>query len=300
VAVASPFRELLAGVSQSESSLSLLGSDTHYWAYGPENAAATMVFVHGYRGDHHGLEPVIAQLRDVRIIAPDLPGFGASTPMTDAAHDIPGYVRWLAAFLDALDLPADTVVLGHSFGSIVVAHALAGGAIRPSRIVLVNPIAALPSTGWKKLGTSALIRAHRLAAGFGNRAGSWLIGNPVVVRTMSAGMAVTRQPALRRWIHEEHARYFSAFADMPTVLEAFAASVTETVTAVAPRLDVPALLIGAEQDQISSSTAVRELAAAMPHAELVMIEGVGHLIHYEKPREAASALVSWLGAGRLA
>ena len=43
--------------------------------------------VHGYRGDHHGLEPVIAAAADgVRIISPDLPGFGESTPLDGTGH----------------------------------------------------------------------------------------------------------------------------------------------------------------------------------------------------------------------
>lgn len=280
---------------KSVDSVELLGSDTWYWSYGPTDAAVTMLFMHGYRGDHHGLEPVIAQLRGVRVIAPDLPGFGASTPMTDAAHDIAGYARWLGALVDALGL-GEAVVLGHSFGSIVVSHAVAEGTIAPPRVVLVNPIAALPAGGLKGAGTKALIGAHSFAARFGDRAGSWLIGNPAVVRAMSQGMVVTKDPALRRWIHEEHARYFSDFADMPTVLEAFRASVSEVVAPV----DVPTLLVGAEQDQISPAVAVRAFAERMPASSLVMIDGVGHLIHYEKPREAAAAIVAWLGEGELA
>ena len=39
---------------------------TRYWDYGDPDAATTLVLVHGFRGDHHGLEPVVAQLRGVR------------------------------------------------------------------------------------------------------------------------------------------------------------------------------------------------------------------------------------------
>ncbi|MDM4763147.1 alpha/beta fold hydrolase [Galbitalea sp. SE-J8] len=294
--LASPYAPRLAELPTDEHTVELLGSSTRYWSYGPADAALTLVLVHGYRGDHHGLEPVVAQLRGIRVLAPDLPGFGSSTPMTDAAHDIAGYARWLGAFSRALGL-GDAVVLGHSFGSIVVSHAVARGEISPPRVVLVNPIASLPVGGVKAAGTRALVGAHRLAGAFGDRAGSWLIGNAAVVRAMSEGMARTRDPELRRWIHEEHARYFSAFSDMTTVLEAFAASVTETVTdAVA----VPVLVIGAEQDQIAPAAAVRAYASRLPDASLVMIDGVGHLIHYERPRDAAAALVGWLGAGELA
>src|ERR1700709_2349077 len=122
-----PYSHLLAATPVREASVSILGSDTHYWDYGPADAPLTIVAVHGFRGEHHGLEPVVAQLRGVRVISPDLPGFGESTPMTAAGHDIDGYARWLTEFVAALALQADPVILGHSFGSIVTAAAVAGG-----------------------------------------------------------------------------------------------------------------------------------------------------------------------------
>ena len=79
-----PYAQLLAATPVREASVSILGSETHYWDYGPIDAPVTMVTVHGFRGEHHGLEPVIAHLHGVRVINPDLPGFGESTPMTEA------------------------------------------------------------------------------------------------------------------------------------------------------------------------------------------------------------------------
>src|ERR1700709_1053100 len=119
-----PYSHLLAATPVREASVSILGSDTHYWDYGPRDAPVTIVAVHGFRGEHHGLEPVVAQLEGLRVISPDLPGFGESPPMTEAAHDIPGSARWLPAFVDALRLPARPVILGHSFGSIVTSAAV--------------------------------------------------------------------------------------------------------------------------------------------------------------------------------
>ena len=56
------------------------GATTAYWVYGPEDAETTVIAVHGFRGEHHGLEPVLAYLPEVRVVAPDLPGFGESAP----------------------------------------------------------------------------------------------------------------------------------------------------------------------------------------------------------------------------
>jgi pimeloyl-ACP methyl ester carboxylesterase len=244
-----------------------------------------MVVVHGYRGDHHGLEPVVKLLDDFHVVSPDLPGFGESTPMTEAPHSIEGYGRWLSAFLDATGLTG-VVLLGHSFGSIVVSHAVAQGL--PARgVILINPIADDPR---KVPG----IGATRFFYGVGRRlperlARAWL-GNWLVVRGMSVKLAKTRDRALRRFIHGQHHAYFSAFGSRRSVVEGFDASLSTTVAAVADRIEQPVLLVAGERDEVAPLAGQFALLEAFPDARLDVIPGVGHLVHYETPAAAAHAV----------
>nr|BFF14075.1 hypothetical protein GCM10025699_53780 [Microbacterium flavescens] len=83
--VPSPYRSRLAAFDVRDDVVAVSGSATRYWTYEPsgsEEARVTVVAVHGFRGDHHGLEPVVAHLTGVRVIMPDLPGFGESSPST--------------------------------------------------------------------------------------------------------------------------------------------------------------------------------------------------------------------------
>ena len=57
------------------------------------------------------------------------------------------------------------------------------------------------------------------------------------------------------------------------------------------------LLIAAEKDDITPIEAERHLATLFPDAALVEIPDVGHLIHYETPEAAASAIREFLDAG---
>ena len=50
----------------------------------------------------------------------------------------------------------------------------------------------------------------------------------------------------------------------------------------------------ADDDDITPLEAQRRLVTLFPDAELSVIEGVGHLIHYEKPVEAAAAIETFL------
>lgn len=289
MAVPTPHADALARIPVRERESTILGSRTRFWDFGPADARDVLVLVHGYRGDHHGLEPVIARLDGIRVISPDLPGFGDSTPLTEAPHSIAGYGRWLAAFLDALELEAVPVVLGHSFGSMVASHAIAGGL--PARaLVLVNPITTDPKRAAGR-GITALTRFFYAVSRAlpGPLARAWL-GNWLIVRFMSMSLVTTPDRTLRRWIHEEHHRYFNGFSDARTAAEAFRASVSTDVRAAAPRVEVPTVLIAGERDRIAPLAGQREAVELFPDARLVVVPGTGHLAHYETPAQVAEAI----------
>jgi len=294
VTVPAPHADALARIAVQRLEIEVLGSVTRYWQYGPPDAKHTVLIAHGYRGDHHGLEPVIALLPEVRFISPDLPGFGESTPMTEAPHSIAGYVRWLERFIDRLHLD-EAVLLGHSFGSMVTTSAIADG-LRPPALILINPISTDPHQGGGAV-MNALTRAYyRAARRLPERAGRALLGNWAIVQIMSVTLAKTRDRDLRRWIHEEHHRYFNGFSDPATVAEAFDASLSTDVTKYADALTMPVLVIAGAQDEIAPAPGQHTFVDRLPDAELVMLDGVGHLIHYEQPANAADAIRRFLGA----
>ncbi len=299
VPVDSPYSTLLAEIPVRERAVEVLGSDTRYWDYGPEDAATTVVVVHGYRGEHHGLEPVIAQLRGIRMISPDLPGFGESSPLPGRTHDIAAYAQWLDAFVTTLGLRGTAVILGHSFGSIVVSAAIADGLPTP-KLILVNPIAAPALEGPNRFGSLLTLNFYRVARALPERVGKGLLSAPPIVRGMSAFLVQTKDRALRRWIHDQHATYFSAYANRDTVVQGFEASISNDVSMFAPKIAVPTLIIGADHDPITKVSDQERLATLFPDARLTILTGVGHLVHYEKPREAAAAIVEFLGEGSTA
>nr|WP_241984425.1 alpha/beta hydrolase [Cryobacterium sp. Hb1] len=279
-------------------------TDTRYWDYGNPNAPTTLVLVHGFRGDHHGLQLVVAELlgdgpnpADLRIVAPDLPGFGGSAPLPGGVHSLAAYVDWLQEFVQVLAPVGRLVVLGHSFGSIVVAASVADGLVTHD-VILVNPIAAPALSGPRGVLTRLAVFYYWTAASLPDRWGYALLQNRAIVRIMSVSMAKTRDPGLRRWIHNQHDRYFSVFANRRVVMEAFAASVSHDVSEFAASIRQPTLLIAADKDDITPLTAQYRLQSLFPNATLRVINGVGHLIHYEKPKPAAEFIREFLAKDR--
>lgn len=288
-----PHADLLARVPVRRRETEVLGGTTAYWDYGEAEAETTLIVVHGFRGDHHGLESIIAHLEGMRVISPDLPGFGESAPVPGRAHDLGLYVQWLRAFADSVAPGA--FLLGHSFGSIVAAAAVADGLATPS-LILVNPIGAPALEGPRGALTRLAVFYYWAAAKLPAALGEALLRNRVIVRAMSLAMVKTRDPALRRFVHDQHDAYFSGFADRDVLRDAFVTSVSHDVRAFAPLIEQPTLLIAAQRDDITPIEAERELASMFARAELVEIPSVGHLIHYETPDAAAAAITRFLGS----
>lgn len=271
------------------SEISVLNASTHFWEYGNPQGEP-LVLVHGYRGDHHGLEGIAERVAalgsGVRVIVPDLPGFGQSPALPGREHNLASYAEWLCAFFAAV-APEGGTLLGHSFGSLVVSAAIASG-LQPRRLVLINPISTPALEGPRRIMTQGAIAYYQLADALPERAGHALLANRLIVRVMSETMAKTRDPQLRAWIHDQHDRYFSIFSDKHTLLESFQASVSHTVGEFADAFTMPTLLITGDRDDLTPLTAQLELQRRVPGSELKITPGVGHLVHYEAVDDAAA------------
>jgi pimeloyl-ACP methyl ester carboxylesterase len=293
MSVHSPYAELLDRMPIERREVVVLGSTTRYWVYGPVDAPLTIVIAHGYRGEHHGLEPVIAHLPGIRWIGPDMPGFGESTPLTEVPHSIDGFAEWLTAFVDSLGLTGTAVTLGHSFGTIISARAVAAGLKTPA-LILVNPISTSGLEGPSRVATMLTVAFYRLAGRLPDRIGEFMLKRWIVVQFMSSVLAKTKNRSLRRWIHYQHHTYFNNFASRDFVVESFEASVGSDVSTYAQGVHIPTLLVAAELDDITPVQAHRDLVAIMTDARLELLLGVGHLIHYEVPELAAAAIHTFL------
>lgn len=270
-----------------EKTISIDGRQTHYWTYG-NPSQPTIIMVHGFRGTHHGLLPVVKHLDDFYVIIPDLPGFGAS--QTISKHDLPSYVAWLNKFCRSIG-GAKFDILGHSFGSIIVSQYAAQYPEVADRVVLVNPISTSALQGSKKLATKAAVLYYWLGDKLPARASRSLLSNSGIVKIMSLAMTESRDPAMRRFIHDQHKSYFSNFQSTSSVMEAFRTSTDHTINT---DITQPTLLIAGDRDMIAPLEGQQVAAARIDNSKLVVIDDVGHLIHYEKPEPAARAIRDFL------
>ncbi|WP_369744500.1 alpha/beta fold hydrolase [Paenarthrobacter sp. AMU7] len=290
------FSEALPGRTVA-SDIDVDGSNVAYWTYEPVTVTPktrTILVIHGFRGDHHGLLRVADQLPEMRIIMPDLPAFGSSDPFVDDEHTVERYGQFISSFMSALGLGPKTVLLGHSFGSIVASHFAATHPHAIYPLILINPIAAPALEGLKGIMTKLAVLYYQASARLPRPLGLAILRNRAIVRIMSITMAKTKDKALRRFIHGQHDAHFSAFADRKSLLESFKASVSGHVAEVAEQLTLPVLLVAGEKDEIATLPNQYKLMERLPDARLEVIPGVGHLIHYETPVPAAEAIRTFL------
>jgi pimeloyl-ACP methyl ester carboxylesterase len=278
--------------SSHQQKVTINGSDVNYWIYHPDRSP-TIVMIHGFRGNHHGLEAIARLLPEFRVIIPDLPGFGRSQPLISNTHDIKGYSEFLRAFIAGLGIDKP-VVLGHSFGSIIAAHFAATYPQLLSKLILINPIASPALEGPRGALTRLTIAYYWIGEKLPEKISRKWLGHPMIVLTMSALLAKTRDKELRRKIHSEHLAHFSSFQTRAVVLESFRASVNHTAVEKAEKITVPTLLIAGEKDDIAPLKTQYEMHHKLRDSQLVIIPGVGHLIHYEAPISATEAITNFV------
>lgn len=276
----------------------IAGKTTAYWVYesaGDPSQAATVLMIHGYRGNHHGLEAIAGAMTDVNVIIPDLPGFGDSEAF-DENHSIERYAQWVGDFISALSTsnpdhsaiePSQITLLGHSFGTIVVSAALAEGLAKPARVVLINPVSAPALSGPRSFLTKLSSAFYWVGGALPNGIGKAWLSSPVIVRGMSILLAKTSDKELRNWIHREHDDNFSIFESSRVAYEGYLASVSHNVGEYAGRIAQPTLLIIGDLDDITSVQNQHKVQLKFANATLEQLDGVGHLTHYEAPLLAA-------------
>lgn len=264
-------------------------SDTKYWVYNNNPKLPVIVMIHGFRGTHHGLELIAKNLDGYKIIIPDLPGFGETKPL-EIEHSLANYTDWLHKFISDLKLSKPPILLGHSFGSIIVSNYASIYPKTIKKLILINPIGAPALKGSQVLMTKLTLLGHSISGILPEKMAVKLLSNKPVVMAMSITMAKTKDKKIRKFIHNEHLNHFSSFANSKMITEAFKTSINNNVRDVAATIKTPTLMIVGDKDDITPLQKQHELVDIFPNARMNIIKNVGHLTHYETPDQVANLI----------
>jgi pimeloyl-ACP methyl ester carboxylesterase len=242
-------------------------------AYDRAGEGPVLVLVHGGAGDAREWRPQMTGLAgDFTVIAWDEPGAGRSSDVP-ADFGLTGYATALAELVETIGAPAH--ICGLSWGGTVALELYRRRPELVRTLVLADTYA-----GWK--GSLPEHEVRERVAG---------------VERMLDAPAETFHPTQSGLFAAEPPR------DIVELLDAVAAdvradSVRVTLRAIAaadlrdvlPLIAVPTLLVWGELDARSPLRVAREFARAVPHAELVVIPGAGHMSNLERPDEFNAAV----------
>ena len=257
-----------------------------------DESAPPLVLLHGLaerRQVFTRLAPLLAP--HLRLVAIDLPGFGASPPLPGGSFElgvvcerIEGVVRELC-----LERPA---MLGHSLGGGVTVRYAAERPGALSAVALVAP-AGLIATGavrssWRRPRLHAarrralraalpLIASHR---GLRERALARVVGDPA---SLDADLA-----------HELLMGAAEGRSTPAAGIEIVYAGLRDRLVS----LTLPALVVWGGRDQVVSPRYAEPLRDALPDGRLLFLRDAGHVPLCEQPAEVAAAVLELLQSAK--
>ena len=207
------------------------------------------------------------------VVAWDEPGAGRSSDLPEGMT-LAGFADALASLVESLQLgPAH--VAGLSWGGTVVLELYRRHPGLVATLIMIDTYA-----GWKGSLPAHEVRArvagaHRMLAAppgdFDPSVPGLFAGDPpaAVVPLLAAIAADVRPATLAREL------VIMAETDLSDLL---------------PQIGVPTLLIWGDSDVRSPLSVARQFQEAIPDAQLVVIEGAGHMSHLERPDQVNEAL----------
>ena len=245
-----------------------------------------VLFLHGLGGSARYWESTLLALAgELRGVALDLPGFGSSDRLP-APYSLDGAADALAGACAVLRLE-DITVVGHSFGAGVAIRLAARHPALASALVLAGPtgLAPLPARERRQL----LVATALYPA---------LARIPLRWEVPAARSGIARR-ALWRYLFARPEDVTPGVAEMllrgsreaRQLRSAARSALDELVTRDAAGLSIPVGAIWGTSDLISGPAERRALVAAVPHARVREIEGVGHVPLLEAPEAFCAALL---------
>lgn len=271
-----------------------MGVRTAYLEAGPRDAPPVLL-LHGLGATNASLLPVLADLaRDHRVLAPDLPGFGASAAPA-VPYNPPWFAAWAEAF-QAVTASRGALLVGNSLGGRI---ALEAGLAHPKSVrglVLLNPSPAFRRLRqWVPLVRVLPPQAARLPLRLPHR---------MVVEGIRAMMSVPDRLPIP-WYDaaaDEAARVFRS----PAHRVAFFACARQIYLEDAygrfgfwdrlPGLLPPALFVWGDRDRLVPSSFSWHVAQALPDAGQIVLEDCGHVPQFEHPAETNAMIRGFLAA----
>jgi pimeloyl-ACP methyl ester carboxylesterase len=269
-------------------------NDVRYWTYHDDDKPVC-IFIHGFTGSHEGFQYIIPGLERFHIIVPDLPGFGESHLGIDE-FTIDSLAQRVNQFVKELSLTKPAYLVSHSMGGLVAASMLSQNPeLFDEKTVFVSPVATKVNyLDSRKIG-ELLGRLQFFLGKTVPAAGPKLVKSRLLSRIATAIILTTEETELKKVINGHHFKNLNYISSIDFYYQLHKDINKRGVIDYADALNTfDVLIVTGDKDNVTPLPTERLLAKTVD-AKLHLIEGVGHLLHYERPTEVAAAIDDFLG-----
>ena len=246
-----------------------------------EGTGPVLLLVHGFPLDHTMWQFQIADLKtDLRVIAPDLRGFGESG-VTPGAVTMAQMADDLAGLLDSLSITEPVFFCGLSMGGYVAWQFLERHASRLAGAILCDTRAQADTSGERE---TRLQTAEKVV-----KEGPAFLADSMP-KKLFCELTHKEQPKLvndtkaviRKTNPEGIAAAARGMAARPDVRERL------------PFIELPCLVIVGTDDAISSPEEMQKIAEDLPVSMFVEVPGAGHMSPLEAPDVVNAAILQFV------
>ena len=269
------------------------GMRMHYVDEGPRDGEVVLL-LHGEPSWSYLYRHMIPPLRDagLRVIAPDLIGFGKSDkPTRRSDYSYAGHVGWMTAFIEALDLSGINLFC-QDWGSLIGLRVAAENEHRFARIALGN--GALPT------GDQAIPRAFKIWRTFALYSPWFPIGRILQMGTvdeLSAAEVAAYDAPFPSARYKAGARAFPKL--VPTTPDDPARDANRAAWDVFRQWTKPFLTTFSNRDPImrGGEKVWQDSVPGAQGQEHVIIRNAGHFLQDDKGPELAEVLIRFIARG---
>ncbi|HET9180505.1 MAG TPA: alpha/beta fold hydrolase [Candidatus Angelobacter sp.] len=262
-----------------------VGDHRIVYSEGGKSDAEPVVLVHGFNASADSWNRIAAQLtKRYHVIAPDLPGWGASTRSDSASYGYPAQIERLHQFVGQLGLTRFHLA-GHSMGGGISARY---AAMFPSEVMTLGLIAPHGITEPEQ---SELFRSV-------TKGDNWLVASSMesferLMKNLFVKRPFVPRPVLKYMAQqtirgaEKTQRIFDEIqANSPPLLELLA------------HIKAPTFIVWGDQDKLIHVSAAESFCNNITNSELLIMKQTGHMPLLENVKQCGAAYVAFLSKCR--
>jgi len=239
--------------------------------------APTLVLLHGFTGSAAGWGGRLDSLAacGLRVIALDMLGHGQSdAPEDPARYSMEHCQRDILAALEVLGVRnGEAILLGYSMGGRIALYTAFSGFFRALILESASPGLADPNEREQRRLSDEALAARIEREGIARFVEYW--------ERMPLFASQARLPQeVRRELHTQRLR--NDAKGLAQSLRGVGTGVQPGLHAQLPMLHIPVLLIAGGLDT-KFCTIARQMAQALPQAQLYIVPDAGHTVHVEQP-----------------